>query len=177
MALLALFVALGGTAVAASNALVPKNSVGSAQVINGSLQKTDLSGKAITALRGNRGVQGPIGIPGPPGPAGPAGTPGSPGTSASKLFAHVKDDGTLSPVAQGATSATRNSQGAYTVTFDRSLTGCVAVAQVGFVQGVLGSFSSETFAQTVVHTNDVLVNLFKADTSAIDGNFNLIVFC
>jgi len=51
VALLALFVALGGTAVAASNALVPKNSVGSAQVINGSLQKADLSRKAARGTR------------------------------------------------------------------------------------------------------------------------------
>ena len=44
IALLALFFALGGTAVAASNSLLPKNSVGSKQVINGSLAKADLSG-------------------------------------------------------------------------------------------------------------------------------------
>jgi len=43
IALLALFFALGGTAVAASNSLLPRNSVGSAQVINGSLQKKDLA--------------------------------------------------------------------------------------------------------------------------------------
>jgi hypothetical protein len=43
LALLALFVALGGTSVAASNALAPRNSVGSAQVINGSLAKADLA--------------------------------------------------------------------------------------------------------------------------------------
>jgi len=50
IALLALFFALGGTAVAASNSLLPRNSVGSAQVINGSLQKKDLAGKAVKAL-------------------------------------------------------------------------------------------------------------------------------
>ena len=52
IALLALFFALGGTAVAASN-LLPRNSVGSAQVINGSLQKKDLAGKAVKALKEN----------------------------------------------------------------------------------------------------------------------------
>jgi len=58
IALLALFFALGGTAVAASNSLLPRNSVGSAQVINGSLQKKDLAGKAVAESRsemlGNR---------------------------------------------------------------------------------------------------------------------------
>jgi hypothetical protein len=84
VALLALFVALGGTAVAASNALVPKNSVGSAQVINGSLQKADLSGRTITALRGDRGAPGPIGIQGPPGPAGTQGLRGDKGDKGDK---------------------------------------------------------------------------------------------
>jgi hypothetical protein len=44
LAAAALFVALGGTSVAAVSALAPKNSVGSAQVVNGSLQKKDLRG-------------------------------------------------------------------------------------------------------------------------------------
>jgi hypothetical protein len=177
VALLALFVALGGTAVAASNALLPKNSVGSAQVINGSLQKADLSRKAARALKGQQGIRGARGATGQAGPIGPAGAPGAAGASATKLFAHVEDDGTLSSVAQGATSAVRNSKGSYTVGFDRSLQGCVALAQVGFVQGVTGSFSSDTLAQTIVHTNDVLVQLFDPGVAPIDGNFNLIVFC
>jgi hypothetical protein len=42
IACLALAIALGGSAFAATT-LVPKNSVGSAQVVNGSLQKVDLS--------------------------------------------------------------------------------------------------------------------------------------
>jgi hypothetical protein len=85
IALLALFFALGGTAFAAGTALLPKNSVGSAQVINGSLQKSDLSGKAFKALKGNRGLRGaqgtagaagPAGAQGARGPTGPQGVPG-----------------------------------------------------------------------------------------------------
>ena len=76
IALLALFFALGGTAVAASNSLLPKNSVGSKQVINGSLAKADLSGKAVKALKGNKGVRGIPGAAGPQGPAGPQGGQG-----------------------------------------------------------------------------------------------------
>jgi hypothetical protein len=52
ISLIALFVALGGTSYAIAE--LPKNSVGSAQVINGSLQKIDLSNRAIRALKGNR---------------------------------------------------------------------------------------------------------------------------
>jgi hypothetical protein len=81
IALLALFFALGGTAFAAGNALLPKNSVGSKQVINGSLQKADLSGKAVKALKGNRGLRGTQGTPGPAGPQGPQGPQGPVGPS------------------------------------------------------------------------------------------------
>jgi hypothetical protein len=85
LALLALCVALSGSgygAYAAASKLAPKNSVGSPQVINGSLQKGDLSAKAFAALRGApgaRGIRGPAGAAGIPGPQGPKGDPGAPG--------------------------------------------------------------------------------------------------
>ena len=91
ISLVALFVALGGTGYALS--IAPKNSVGSAQVINGSLLSKDLSRKTVAALKGTRGpagaagVQGavgPAGAIGPAGatgPAGAAGATGSPGTT------------------------------------------------------------------------------------------------
>ena len=76
---LALFVALSGTSYAASTTLLPKNSVGSAQVINRSLQKGDLSKKAVAALRGARGARGPQGIQGIQGPQGVQGPKGDKG--------------------------------------------------------------------------------------------------
>jgi hypothetical protein len=95
--LLALFVALSGTTYAASSALLPKNSVGSAQVINGSLQTKDLSKKARRSLKGNRGPRGFAGRRGPtglPGVKGATGVTGAPGTALG--FAAVHGDGTLS---------------------------------------------------------------------------------
>jgi hypothetical protein len=79
VALLALFLALGGTSYAAST-LVGKNSVGSAQVINGSLQTKDLSKKARKALKGNRGPRGLRGAQGPQGATGAQGVHGIQGT-------------------------------------------------------------------------------------------------
>jgi hypothetical protein len=95
LALLALFVALGGTSVAATNALVPRNSVASPQIVNGSLLRADLAKKTIKALKGNigpRGLEGPQGatgaqgpagadstVLGPQGPAGPKGATGAQG--------------------------------------------------------------------------------------------------
>jgi len=89
VAYLALLVALSGTSYAASTKLLPKNSVGSAQVINGSLQKGDLSTRAVAALRGarggrvfrahkgHRGRKGQRGAQGTPGALGPPGPPGN----------------------------------------------------------------------------------------------------
>ena len=52
IAMLALFIALTGTTYAASTGLIGKNTVASPQVVNGSLQTKDLSGKARAALKG-----------------------------------------------------------------------------------------------------------------------------
>jgi Collagen triple helix repeat (20 copies) len=93
VALLALLVALSGSgyaAYAAATKLAPKNSVGSAQVINGSLQKVDVSKKAIASFKGARGPQGLRGPTGPGGPqgakgeAGATGAPGQPGAQGSE---------------------------------------------------------------------------------------------
>jgi hypothetical protein len=83
VACLALLVALGGTSVAAINAL-PRNSVGTAQlknnavtsfkVRNGSLSSEDFKRGKLPA-----GPQGPAGPSGPRGPAGPAGPQGATG--------------------------------------------------------------------------------------------------
>jgi len=70
IALLALFLALGGTTYAASSALIARNSVASPQVVNGSLQTKDLSKKARKALKGNRGLRGLTGAPGAKGATG-----------------------------------------------------------------------------------------------------------
>jgi hypothetical protein len=76
IAMLALFVALGGTTYAASSALIGKNTVASPQVVNGSLQTRDLSKKARAALKGNRGPRGLQGSAGAIGAQGPKGTTG-----------------------------------------------------------------------------------------------------
>ena len=88
LALLALFVALGGTSVAATNALVPRNSVASPQIVNGSLLRADLAKKTVEALKGNRGprgLEGPKGATGGQGPAGSTSTvPGQQGPAGAR---------------------------------------------------------------------------------------------
>jgi hypothetical protein len=76
IALLALFFALGGSAFAAGNVLIPRNSVGTAQLKNGAVIKSKISSRTLAQLKGNRGAQG---APGPAGPQGPQGAQGPQG--------------------------------------------------------------------------------------------------
>jgi hypothetical protein len=98
VAYLALFFALGGTSFAAVTAL-PKNSVGSPQIKNGSIQKVDISKRTVSALRGLRGLRGltgatgATGTAGAQGPKGDTGATGSPGSALA--YAHVNADGSL----------------------------------------------------------------------------------
>jgi hypothetical protein len=89
VALLALFVALGGSSYAAFK--LPKNSVGNKhlkknavtgkKVKAGSLRLSDFKGTDRAQLRGAQGLQGPAGAQGAQGAAGPAGT--------ARAYAHV----------------------------------------------------------------------------------------
>jgi Collagen triple helix repeat (20 copies) len=74
VATLALFVALGGGAVAATK--LGKNSVGTRQLKNGAVTEAKLAATAQAALRGAQGARGEAG---PKGEAGAAGTAGAPG--------------------------------------------------------------------------------------------------
>jgi hypothetical protein len=68
IALLALFFALGGASYAAATKLLPRNSVGTRQVIDHSLLSRDFKRGQLKA--GARGPAGPRGFPGPQGPQG-----------------------------------------------------------------------------------------------------------
>jgi hypothetical protein len=106
VALLALFFALAGTSYAASSALLPRNSVGSTQVRNGSLRAVDFSKKAKAGFRGATGPQGIQGVQGQRGPTGAqgaqglqgiAGTPGSPGLANVELVQQQSTNDSTSP--------------------------------------------------------------------------------
>ena len=98
IALIALFVALGGTGYAAVK--LPKNSVGarqiktggvgSSEVKNGALRKADF--RASDLPRGPQGLQGLQGLKGDKGDKGDTGDAGS-----ADAFARVRPDGTLLP--------------------------------------------------------------------------------
>jgi hypothetical protein len=130
IACLALAIALGGTAFAAT--ALPRNSVGSAQVINGSLKKADLSRATVTALHGARGPQGIQGVQGPPGPQGAQGVKGAQGAQgvpgSARAYGLVSLAGTLSR-SKNVVAVTRHGFGvnciALAPSIDASQTGAI----------------------------------------------------
>ena len=177
VALFALFLALGGTSFASSNALLSRNSVGTAQVVNGSLQTIDLSKNARTALKGNTGPRGPAGAQGATGAMGATGAQGVqgvPGQSATKLFVALDADGTLTKNS-GATLATKAGTGVYRISFNTDITNCVylgtAGQDAGGVSGDYNLFASRT------NTSTVNVAIFDGSNALVDQPFYLAVFC
>ena len=71
LAMLALFVALAGTATAGTAVLITGK-----QIKNGSIGLADISASAKQALKGQRGARGPAGAPGVMGAQGVAGPAG-----------------------------------------------------------------------------------------------------
>ena len=136
VALFALFVALSGVGVAATNLTLPKNSVGTSQikndsvtaakiahnsissvlVKNGSLMASDFAAGQIPAgpqgAKGDTGAtgpQGPQGLQGPQGPQGPAGVMGTMAVAQGGVW--VADDSAATvyvgvPAGKQATGAT-----------------------------------------------------------------------
>jgi hypothetical protein len=75
----ALLVALGGTGVAAVTLVIPRNSVGTAQLKDGSVNSKKVLDGSLRAID-FRPSDLPQGAPGPAGPTGPAGPQGPPGS-------------------------------------------------------------------------------------------------
>lgn len=186
LALLALFFALGGTSVAAGKALLAANSVGTTQVVDGSLQTKDLSSKARSALRGKAGPRGAAGAPGAAGAAGargamgavgatgPQGPPGAPGQPARTFFAAVDADGALLKNS-GATAAARSDTGTYRVLFTADITNCVYLATAG--QDTGGLFEDYHLYTSRTGTSTVDVQVFDEKNNPLDRPFFLAVIC
>jgi hypothetical protein len=182
IALVALFFALAGTATAARVLITS-----SAQIKNGTIQVVDLTRNAQQTLRGRRGLrgpagpQGPQGVQGPPGQQGPAGPPGPASTA---LWAVVDVEGTLFR-GSGVTGVQHNTTGEYTVTFNRSVADCAAVASTGGRTPPPGSpaITPRGAASTITEGSSVRIHTLRADI-AVSGHvevsdrpFHLAVFC
>jgi len=187
IALLALFLALGGTTYAASTALGPRNSVASPQVVNGSLQTKDLSAKARKALKGNRGLRGLAGAQGAKGATGVQGVQGVQGvagTPATKLFASVGADCGSLDRGSGAISIDLNFAARCDVRFNQSVASCLPVVSFKGTAGASWQLTVNTTTDapslTQLDANEIGVTYRDNAGALITTNrpaFQLAVFC
>jgi hypothetical protein len=168
IALIALFVALGGTGYAASHHTTASKKK----------KKTALTVNKVNSLIQtyfNKHKQALI------GPPGPKGATGASGADATKLFVQVKSTPTPSIVrGSGVTGvlgpADTGTTGLYQVTFNRDLSGCVAVASRtssdGNFPGIGGAAANHADATSIsVQTFD------NTNTASSAVDFALAVFC
>lgn len=126
LAVVALFVALGGVSYAAvkiDGADIKKASVPGSKLVNGavsngkvkrgSLGADRFSAKARTALKGNAGPQGPQGSAGPQGPQGQQGPQGAAGTALAYAIVQDAGPGLVKPRTVGFVDVTTPATGVY----------------------------------------------------------------
>ena len=164
VAYIAFFFALCRTSYGAAASLLPTNSVSSAQVVNGSLQRVDLSAATLRALHGARGtrgahgIQGPQGLPGERGAQGlqgAQGVQGAPGTA--RAFGLVNDVGQLSR-STGVTNVDIPSVGVFCLTLahgiDTGQTDLVATPDSDDDSTKFGDNVDQTFVEWVSGAED-----------------------
>lgn len=181
VSLLALFVALGGSAYAAVT-------ISGRNVKNGSLTSADIKNRSLLSKDFKRG-QLPAGPRGAPGATGASGPRGAAGKAATTAFAYIREP--FPAVNQRAAilygrgvSAVTDPDGnnAYTLTFNRSLAGCVVQAMPGAGNP---SDTNVVFTDAVaaidldpVHMNMASVKFEAGKPQAdVDTSFMVEAFC
>jgi hypothetical protein len=177
-AVLALFVALGGTGYAAVT--LPRNSVGATQIKSRAVGSSELKSNAVTsrAIRSRSVALSDIspsartalrGQPGPQGPAGPAGV---------TLRAAVPAGGSVQR-GNATSAAHQGGTNEYRVTFDRDVSSCIATATLATVPTAGGADQPAAGRITVAQdqATSVLVRTFGADGNPAEQPFNLILAC
>jgi hypothetical protein len=193
IAMIALFVSLGGTGYAASQLSASPTAVA------GKSKKTKKP--VVKTLRGPKGsmgepgAKGATGKEGPPGKEGPAGKEGAAGQSATKLFAQITSEGTINSSSPGVQAAKFEPfKGVYLVNFGREVVHCAVSA----TQGALPFFESPgvstgrtvgpitvgmsgpgyTFPNGYPSANTVQVETFeKKGETSVASPFYIAVFC
>jgi hypothetical protein len=166
-ATLALVLSMSGGALAAHHYLISSTK--------------QISPKVLKKLKGKTGKTGKTGATGKEGPAGKEGAAGKEGTSATKLFARVKGDGTLE-LASGAVSAKEFFPGGYEVIFNRSVTECVYEATIGSAVVSNTEFDDQGPGQILTeprekNPNGVFVLITDSEGEIHANSFHLAVFC
>ena len=181
-ATLALFLALGGTSYAV--VLLPRDSVGRAQIRSRAVGSAELGGNAVSsrAIRdraillrdispsARAALQGAVGAT---GPIGPKGDPGPPGIA---FHAAVNSAGGL---VRGNATAGGNApgDGVFTVEWAQDVSGCQSVATLARVTG--GAVEDPPAGRINVRPagRGVEVRTYGSDGASTDLPFNVVVVC
>jgi hypothetical protein len=167
VALLALFVALGGTSYSAIS--LSKNSVGSRQIINGGVKRADIARNAVASAKVRdfsllakdfKAGQLPQGPQGPKGEQGLQGAPGEPGSA--RAYALIGSNGSANR-AKNVTGVSHPVTGIYC--FDLPFTPDNAVA-TGARPGP-GNFSLKALVTTGVAPDLGTMNCVAPFTDAV----------
>jgi hypothetical protein len=181
---LCLFILLGGAAYAATQ--LPKNSVGSKQLIPGAVKASDITNNAVNSAKVAQGSLKPEDFAAKQLPAGPQGPQGPPGADATKLFAAVSDGDNVTPAVlgygRGVTGVTDpgEGEGGYVVTFVQSVTDCGVVAVAGFGDPTgtgTGAFAIPFVNMAYGNAQQVEVSFLYHDGTEIDSSFLVAAFC
>lgn len=174
IALLALFLALGGTSFAAATL------ISGSQIKPHTIAKNRLTNKAIKQLKGNRGprglqgARGPTGAQGTQGARGPTGAQGVAGTPAAKYFAHISYSGTTPSVAYGTggISVSAVGTGGTSLTFPTNVGTCATQLTL-FDTGADGSVRKGTASGG----STVTVQVKDLTNTARDWGYDVAEFC
>jgi hypothetical protein len=161
----ALLVALGDTGWATVEQVVPRRSVGTAQLKNNAVTSLKIKNGQIRRADLHRTAR----RPGPRGPAGPAG-------AVSRLWAVVNGTGSIARGA-GTTSAGRLGAGVYEVVFGQNVGNCVYVASIGDSGESTGLSGAAMTTRRAGNPNAVRVETRNLAGAAADRAFHLIVVC
>jgi hypothetical protein len=173
---LALFFALGGTAIAARHYLITSPSQIKPSVL-----------KQLHGAAGAAGVQGLQGPQGSSGAQGPAGAPGVPGASATALWATVSATGTLGD-SSGVSEVVANCFNVsgicgprdYTVTFNRDVSHCARIATLSAPSnGESGQEPGQIAISDYSLRNPYQIAVFTYNASGASQyrSFSVAVFC
>lgn len=192
VSLLALFVALSGGAYALT---LPKNSVGPKQLKRNAVTPSKIKKGAVNSSKVRDGSllpndfkpgQLPRGEKGEQGERGLQGLQGPPGQDATKLFAYIRDAGTVDTATvhygSGVTAVSDAAgDSSYDVTFNRSLENCVVQAVPGSGRPA-GSSSSSAFMPLIgmIFAGDpekTRVWFYDNTTTVRDTAFLITAFC
>jgi hypothetical protein len=164
----ALLIALGDTGWATVSQLVPRSSVGTAQLRNNAVTSAKIKNGQVRLadLARNARRPGPRGPAGPPGPAG----------GVSRLWAVMNASGSIARSA-GTTSAGRLGLGAYEVIFGQNVTNCAFVGSVGDADAGTGTSGAVSVARRAGNVNGVRVETRTLGGALADRAFHLVVVC